>query len=237
MRVIPAVDVLDHQVVQLVGGKPGSQQIVMPDPLRVAQMWVDKGADYLHLVDLDGAFGKENNLEVFKQITKEAGVPTEIGGGIRDADTIDDLVSAGVDRIIVGTKAVKEPEWLAEMADRHPGRIVLSMDTKEGKIAIKGWQESAQISIEDMFDRIKDLPLAAVLNTNVDVEGQKKGINEIQARKFISECPCKVIASGGVTSFEDAKILSAAGAEGAVVGLALYTDVIRPWEWNTPWLV
>lgn len=237
MRVIPAVDVLDHQVVQLVGGKPGSQQIVMPDPLKVAQMWVDKGADYLHLVDLDGAFGKENNLEVFKQITKEAGVPTEIGGGIRDADTIDDLVSAGVDRIIVGTKAVKEPEWLAEMADRHPGRIVLSMDTKEGRIAIKGWQESAQISIEDMFDRIKDLPLAAVLNTNVDVEGQKKGINEIQARKFISECPCKVIASGGVTSFEDAKILSAAGAEGAVVGLALYTDVIRPWEWNTPWLV
>ena len=237
MRVIPAVDVLDHQVVQLVGGKPGSQQIVMPDPLKVAQMWVDKGADYLHLVDLDGAFGKENNLKVFKHITKEAGVPTEIGGGIRDADTIDDLVSAGVDRIIVGTKAVKEPEWLAEMADRHPGRIVLSMDTKEGKIAIKGWQESAQISIEDMFDRIKDLPLAAVLNTNVDVEGQKKGINEIQARKFISECPCKVIASGGVTSFEDAKILSAAGAEGAVVGLALYTDVIRPWEWNTPWLV
>jgi len=237
VRVIPAVDVLDHQVVQLVGGKPGSQQIVMPDPLKVAQMWVDKGADYLHLVDLDGAFGKENNLEVFKQITKEAGVPTEIGGGIRDADTIDDLVSAGVDRIIVGTKAVKEPEWLAEMADRHPGRIVLSMDTKEGRIAIKGWQESAQISIEDMFDRIKDLPLAAVLNTNVDVEGQKKGINEIQARKFISECPCKVIASGGVTSFEDAKILSAAGAEGAVVGLALYTDVIRPWEWNTPWLV
>ena len=237
MRVIPAVDVLDHQVVQLVGGKPGSQQIVMPDPLKVAQMWVDKGADYLHLVDLDGAFDKENNLKVFKQITKEAGVPTEIGGGIRDADTIDDLISAGGDRIIVGTKAVKEPEWLEEMADRHPGRIVLSMDTKEGKIAIKGWQESAQISIEDMFDRIKDLPLAAVLNTNVDVEGQKKGINEIQARKFISECPCKVIASGGVTSFEDARILSAAGAEGAVVGLALYTDVIRPWEWNTPWLV
>ncbi|MBP5734860.1 MAG: 1-(5-phosphoribosyl)-5-[(5-phosphoribosylamino)methylideneamino] imidazole-4-carboxamide isomerase [Candidatus Methanomethylophilaceae archaeon] len=237
MRMIPAVDVLDHQVVQLVGGKPGSQQIVMPDPLKVAQMWVDKGANYLHLVDLDGAFGKENNLKVFKQITKELGVPTEIGGGIKDAATIDDLVSAGVDRIIVGTKAVKEPDWLAEMADRHPGKIVLSMDTKGGRIAIKGWQESAQISVEEMFERIRDLPLAAVLNTNVDVEGQKKGIDEAQARKFISECPCKVIASGGVTSQEDARILSAAGAEGAVVGLALYTDVIRPWEWNTPWLV
>ena len=235
MRIIPAVDVMDHQVVQLVGGKPGSQQIVMPDPMKVAQMWVDKGADYLHLVDLDGAFGKENNLAVFKRITKEIGVPTEIGGGIRDVDTIDDLVSAGVDRIIVGTKAVKEPDWLAEMADRHPGKIVLSMDTKEGRIAIKGWQESAQISIQDMFDRIRDLPLAAVLNTNVDVEGQRKGIDGDQATDFISRCPTRVIASGGVTTFDDAKILSSAGAEGAVVGLAIYTNIIKPWEWNTPW--
>ena len=236
MRIIPAVDVLDHQVVQLVGGKPGSQQIVMPDPLKVAGMWLDKGAKYLHLVDLDGAFGKPNNLEVFKQITREYDVPTEIGGGIKTVETIDDLVSAGVDRIIVGTKAVKEPDWLIEMADRHPGKIVLSMDTKAGKIAIKGWQESALISIEDMFDRIRGVPLAAVLNTNVDVEGQRKGIDADQARRFISDCPAKVIASGGVTSYEDAKILSEAGAEGAVVGLAMYTDVIRPWEWQNPWL-
>ena len=235
MRIIPAVDVLDHQVVQLVGGKPGSQQIVMPDPIKVAQMWLDKGADYLHLVDLDGAFGKPNNLETFKRIAKDVDVPVEIGGGIRDADTIDDLVSAGVDRIIVGTKAVKEPDWLIEMADRHPGRIVLSMDTKEGKIAIKGWQESAAIMIEDMFDRIRGVPLAAVLNTNVDVEGQRKGIDRIQAESFIKQCPVNVIASGGVTSYEDARILSDAGAEGAVVGLAMYTNVIRPWEWETPW--
>jgi len=237
VRIIPAVDVMDHQVVQLVGGKPGSQQIVIPDPMKVASSWIEKGADYLHLVDLDAAFGKPNNLEVFKRITKELGVPTEIGGGIRDRETIDDLVSAGVDRIIVGTKAVKEPEWLEEMADLHPGKIVLSMDTKAGKIAIKGWQESAGMSIEDMFDRIRDLPLAAVLNTNVDVEGQRKGIDEKQARDFIGRCPCKVIASGGVTSQEDARILSSAGAESAVVGLAVYTDVIRPWTWDTPWHV
>ena len=235
MIVIPAVDVMDHQVVQLVGGVPGSQQIVMPDPLKVAGMWLDKGAEYLHLVDLDAAFGKPNNLEDFKQITKEYGVPTEIGGGIRDVSTIDDLVSAGVDRIIVGTKAVKEPEWLIEMADRHPGKIVLSMDTKGGRIAIKGWQESAQITVSDMFDRIRDVPLAGVLNTNVDVEGQRKGIDEQQAVDFISKCPCSVIASGGVTSEQDAKILSKAGAVGAVVGLAMYTEVIRPWEWETPW--
>lgn len=237
MRIIPAVDVLDHQVVQLVGGKPGSQQIVMPDPLKVAGSWVDKGADYLHLVDLDGAFGKENNLEVFKRIANEYGVPVEVGGGIRDASTIDDLISAGVDRVIVGTKAVKEPDWLLEVADSHPGRIVLSMDTKAGRIAIKGWQESAQISIGDMFDRIRQAPLAAVLNTNVDVEGQRNGIDKEQAKDFISKCPCKVIASGGVTSIDDARILSEAGAEGAVVGLAMYTGMISPWEWETPWHV
>lgn len=235
MRMIPAVDVMDHQVVQLVGGVPGSQQIVMPDPLAVAGMWVERGAPYLHLVDLDGAFGKENNIPVFKRIIEEYGVPAEVGGGIRDADTIDDLISAGADRVVVGTKAVKEPEWLEEMADRYPGRIVLSMDTKGGLIAIKGWQESAALSVDDMFRRIRDMPLAAVLNTNVDVEGQRKGIDEAQARDFISRCPAKVIASGGVTSRRDAEILSDAGAEGAVVGLAMYTNVIAPWEWDTPW--
>lgn len=235
MRIIPAVDVMDHQVVQLVGGVPGSQQIVMPDPLSVAEMWVSRGAGYLHLVDLDAAFGKEGNIPVFERIIRECGVPAEVGGGIRSTDTVDELVSAGADRVVVGTKAVKEPDWLAEIADRHPGRIVLSLDTKGGRIAVKGWQESAQRTVGEMFDIIRDLPLAGVLNTNVDVEGQRKGIDEAQARSFISGCPCPVIASGGVTSRRDAEILSDAGAEGAVVGLALYTDVIRPWEWDTPW--
>ena len=192
MRVIPAVDVMDHKVVQLVGGVPGSQQIVIPDPVSVAEMWIGKGADYLHLVDLDAAFGKESNIPVFKRIIEELGVPAEIGGGIRSTETVDELVSAGADRVVVGTKAVKEPEWLAEIADRHPGRIVLSMDTKGGSIAIKGWQESASRTVDEMFDIIRDMPLAGVLNTNVDVEGQRKGIDEAQARDFISRCPCPV---------------------------------------------
>lgn len=236
MIVIPAVDVMDHQVVQLVGGVPGSQQIVMPDPVSVAGMWVERGAEYLHLVDLDAAFGKEGNIPVFKEIIREYGVPAEVGGGIRSEETIEELVSAGFDRVVVGTKAVREPEWLEEMADRFPGRIVLSMDTKGGRIAIKGWQESARITVEEMFSRIRDMPLAGVLNTNVDVEGQRKGIDAEQARDFISRCPCPVIASGGVTSRDDARILSDAGAVGAVVGLAMYTEVIRPWEWDTPWM-
>ena len=233
--VIPAIDMLDHKVVQLVGGVPGSQKVTIDDPLTVARSWLEKGAKYLHLVDLDAAFGKENNIPIFKRIIREYDVPAEVGGGIRDSETIDELISAGADRVVVGTKAVKEPEWLEEMAERHPGHIVLSMDTKGGLIAIKGWQESAALSVEDMFERIRDMPLAAVLNTNVDVEGQRKGIDEAQARDFISRCPAKVIASGGVTSRRDAEILADAGAEGAVVGLAMYTNVISPWEWDTPW--
>lgn len=236
MRMIPAVDVMDHQVVQLVGGVPGSQQIVMPDPVRVADMWVSKGAPYLHLVDLDGAFGRENNLDVFKRIIREFDVLAEVGGGIRSKEAVEDLISAGADRVVVGTKAVKEPEWLADLADSFPGKIVLSLDTKGGKIAVKGWQESSPVTVGEMFDLIRDMRLAAVLNTNVDVEGQRKGIDEAQARDFISRCPCPVIASGGVTSGKDAEILADAGAEGAVVGLSMYTGIIRPWEWETPWM-
>ncbi|MFA6728577.1 MAG: HisA/HisF-related TIM barrel protein, partial [Prevotella sp.] len=148
---------------------------------------------------------------------------------------VKELIDAGADRIIVGTKAVKEPDWLISMARKYPNKIVLGMDTKGNDITIKGWQESADLTIDTMFNIIKDLPLAGVLNTNVDVEGQTKGIDVKQAKDFISKCPCDVIASGGVTSEEDAQILSTAGAIGAVVGLAIYTDKVRPWEWKTPW--
>lgn len=237
MIVIPAVDVLDHRVVQLVGGVPGSEKVILPDPLEVAGSWVDKGAPYLHLVDLDGAFGKGDNVETFKKIISSFDVPVEIGGGIRTEERIEELVSAGADRIIVGTKAIKDTDWLIAMADRFPGKIVLGMDTKGDEIVVKGWQESAMMTVSEMFDLIKDAPLAGVLNTNVDVEGRISGINVCQAEKFISGCPCDVIASGGVTSIDDARTLGRLGAAGAVVGLAIYTGVIRPWEWDVPWKV
>lgn len=236
MMIIPAVDILDHRVVQLVGGVPGSEKIVIPDPKEVARSWLDKGAKYLHLVDLDGAFGKENNIPVIKEIIRTAGVPVEVGGGIRDEATVRELVEAGVDRVIVGTKAIKEPEWLADMANKFPGKIALALDTKGGNITMKGWQEAAPISIDEMFDRIRGLPLAGILNTNVDVEGQGKGIDAEFATDFIRRSPHKVIASGGVTSEEDAKILDAAGAAGAVVGVAIYTGLMEPWKWDTPWI-
>lgn len=235
MLIIPAVDMLDGQVVQLVGGELGSEQLKLPDPFETAMSWVSKGAEYLHLVDLDAAFGKGDNIPSIEKIAKESGVPAEAGGGIRSTETVDRLIGIGVDRVVVGTKAIAEPDWLTEIALKHPGKIALAMDTRGDRIAIKGWQESAEISVTDMFGIIEDLPLAAVLNTNVDVEGRKGGIDVNQARDFISACPHKVIASGGVTDIDDAKLLKDLGAYAAVVGLALYTDEIRPWEWKNPW--
>ncbi len=237
MIIMPAVDMMDRKVVQLVGGKPGSEKIVLPDPPSVAKMWVEKGARYLHLVDLDRAFGKESNIDSIRKIAKGSGVPVQVGGGIRSVDDIEELLSAGADRVIVGTKAVKEPEWLADIAESFPGKIILAMDTAGGKIVVKGWQEAADISLDRMFRIIDDIPLAAVLNTNVDVEGQGKGIDEEAAKDFIERCPHQVMASGGVTTMRDAEVLAGAGAVGAVVGISVYTGTLEPWKWRTPWFV
>jgi phosphoribosylformimino-5-aminoimidazole carboxamide ribotide isomerase len=236
MIIIPAVDILDHRVVQLVGGVPGTEKITMPDPVEAAGMWIAKGAKALHIIDLDGAFGKENNIPLIKRIIERYNVPVEVGGGIKDESVIRELLDAGADKVIVGTKAIKDNDWLRDMASKFPGRLLLAMDTKGGRIAVKGWQEDSQISVKEMFRIIRDIPLAGILNTNVDVEGKGMGIDEERSREFISECPLPVIASGGVTTEEDARKLSAAGAAGAVVGVSIYTGLMEPWNWNTPWI-
>jgi len=234
--VIPAVDILDHRVVQLVGGIPGTEQVVLPDPVEVAKDWEAKGAMALHVVDLDGAFGKEDNLGTIKEIVRAVGIPVQVGGGVRDEEKVESLISAGVAKVIIGTRGVKEPEWLMAMAESYPGRMVLALDVKGGKITLKGWQESAGITLDDMFSLIRDMPLAGVLNTNVDVEGQAKGIDLESARRFVRACPHPVIASGGVTDMEDVIALHKLGVEAAVVGVAIYTGRMRPWEWPTPFV-
>lgn len=235
MKIIPAIDMMDHQVVQLVGGVPGTEKIKLPNPVDVAMSWVDKGAKYLHLVDLDAAFGNEDNLDTIREIASVSSVPVEVGGGIKKESTIRRLLDAGVDRVIVGTRAINDTEWLSEMSLTFPNRLVLALDTKGGQITVKGWQENAEITLDRMMYIIKELPLAAVLNTNVDVEGQGKGIDEKWVSEFSAKCPHKIIASGGVTSQEDAKILSGYGIESAVVGVSIYTGLMEPWNWDTPW--
>lgn len=236
MIVIPAVDVLDHKVVQLVGGMPGSQQVVLEDPFEVAMDWVAKGAPYLHLVDLDAAFGKEDNSDVFCRIIREAGVPVEVGGGIRTEEQIAKYVKAGAERIVVGTKAVTDTEWLKEMANKFPNKLMLGLDMKDGKIAIKGWQESAPIAVEQMFRILETIPVVAVLHTDINVEGQQGGINRERVDRFCKDCPVTVIISGGVTTEDDAKAAAKSGAGGVVVGMALYKGTMKPWTFGRPWV-
>ena len=236
MIVIPAVDLLDHRVVQLVGGVRGTELFSLPNPLDVAHGWISKGAPMLHLVDLDGAFEKKDNTEIICRIARESKIPVQAGGGMSSEDKIDRLLDAGVSRVIVGTRAIQELKWLQDLSQSRPGKIVLAMDVKDGQIAIKGWQEKAPISLQDVFNFIKDLPLAGVLNTNVNVEGQGNGIDRKAVMNFIKDCPHPVIISGGVSSSDDVEFLIGAGANAAVVGVSLYNGSMKPWEWERNWM-
>ncbi len=228
MMVLPAVDILDGRVVQLVGGKPGTEQIVLPDPMEVAKDWEAKGAPMVHVIDLDGAFGKGGNPNLIHRMLTELRIPVQVGGGVRSTAMVDQYMTWGASRVIVGTKAITDTNWLTDIAQAHPGRIVLALDTAKGQIQVKGWQESSRLGLEQMFAIIEKLPLAAVLHTDVDVEGRAQGINVAEVRRFVEQCPHKVIASGGIRGMDDIRALESVGAEACVAGIALYTKRINP---------
>lgn len=228
MIVIPAVDILDGRVVQLVGGKPGTEQIVLPDPLEVASNWERLGAPMVHVVDLDGALGKGGNPTMIRRMLGTLKIPVQVGGGVRSTAMVEQYLEWGAARIVVGTKAIGDTNWLKDISSAHPDRIVLALDVAKGRIQVKGWQESAKLTLEHMFDLIRDMPLGAVLHTDVDVEGRAQGINPPEVRSFVERCPHKVIASGGIRSMDDIRALESLGAYGAVAGIALYTGRLNP---------
>ncbi len=153
-----------------------------------------------------------------------------MGGGIRSSEKVRETIAAGAERVVVGTRALTDREWLRSIAEENPKRVVLAVDVKGGKVQIKGWQQSAAITIASILDEIKDMPIAAVLHTNVDVEGRNEGIDKEEMGRFIRQCPCPVIASGGIKNIEDIIVLRNLGAWAAVVGMALYTGGIDPSE-------
>ena len=229
MMVIPAVDILGGRAVQLVGGEPGTEKISLPDPWNVAKGWEDKGAERLHIVDLDAAMGSGDNLAVISSIVDHTNIPIEVGGGIRTTEKAESLLDLGVD-VVVGTRAVMDHEWLNDLVNSYPGRVILALDVKEGKIQVKGWKESSPETLEDMLRHTSDLQLKGVLHTNVDVEGQNKGINVEETKNFRYMCPHPVIESGGISSHSDMELLEKIGIEYAVVGMAIYTGAIKPEE-------
>ena len=227
MMIIPAVDILDHKVVQLVGGVPGTEQVVLPDPVTVAADWRAKGAKRLHVVDLDSALGKGHNAQVIRRIVQASDVPVQVGGGVRSTEVAEYLLDCGADRVIVGTKGLKDPAWLSKMAEMHPKRMVLALDMKNGKVQTHGWKEDSGLDLRTLFKDIADMPLAGVLHTNVDVEGQAKGIDADAVRGFVSSCPHLTIVSGGITDMRDVDLLEGMGIKESVVGLSLYTGKLN----------
>ncbi|WP_152039561.1 1-(5-phosphoribosyl)-5-[(5-phosphoribosylamino)methylideneamino]imidazole-4-carboxamide isomerase [Salinigranum salinum] len=221
-EVVPAVDMQDGEVVQLVQGERGTETSY-GDPVEAARRWVDAGARTLHLVDLDGAFeGERKNAAAVEAIVEAVDVPVQLGGGIRTAADARTLLDGGVDRVILGTAAVNDPEIVATISETHPDSVLVSLDAKGGEVVIEGWTEGTGIDPADAAGRYADLGAAGILFTDVDVEGQLTGVNTTTVERVVDAVSIPVIASGGVATLDDVRALRDAGAAAVVVGTALY---------------
>ncbi|SEW26592.1 1-(5-phosphoribosyl)-5-[(5-phosphoribosylamino)methylideneamino]imidazole-4-carboxamide isomerase [Natrinema salifodinae] len=221
-EVIPAVDIQDGEVVQLVQGERGTEK-TYGEPVEAARRWLDAGAETLHLVDLDGAFeGERANDDAIDAVIDAVDVPTQLGGGIRTAADAVDLLERGVDRVILGTAAVENPAIVGEISESHPDSVVVSLDAKDGEVVVEGWTEGAGISPVEAAERYEDLGAAAILFTNVDVEGRLEGVATEPVRDLVDATDIPVIASGGVATLDDVRALADASAAAVVVGSALY---------------
>lgn len=226
MIVLPAVDLKGGRCVQLVGGRPEDERVSLPDPLAVAERWWALGFAELHLVDLDAALGTGDNLALLRSLLSSTPATTQVGGGVRDDARAEALLEAGADRIVVGTRALDEPDWFGALARRWPGRIVAAADTRDGYVLRKGWTERAGPTMADFLQRIERLPLAGVLATDVGQEGRLEGMAREGVERTLRWSVHPVWISGGVTSEDDLEWLDGAGAAGAVLGMTLYTGTI-----------
>lgn len=226
MRVIPAIDLRDGACVQLVGGDYAAERVRLDDPLAVARRWADAGFDLLHVVDLDAATGRGSNEAVIGRLLEAAPARIQLGGGIRDDEALERAFARGAERVVVGTRALESPGWLAQAAHRHPHRLVLAADVRGGRVASAGWTRTLDADPEDVAAAAASVPLAALLVTAVDREGRLGGPDLELVRRVTARASRPVIASGGIASVRDLKALAGAGAEAAIVGMALYTGAL-----------
>ncbi|RCU47283.1 1-(5-phosphoribosyl)-5-[(5-phosphoribosylamino)methylideneamino] imidazole-4-carboxamide isomerase [Haloplanus salinus] len=221
-EVIPAVDMQDGEVVQLVQGERGTETRY-GDPVEAAERWVEAGARTLHLVDLDGAFeGERANASAVEAIVDAVDVPIQLGGGIRTAADARSLLDRGVDRVILGTAAVEDPDIVAEISDRRPGSVVVSLDAKGDEVVVSGWTEGTGLDPVEAAARYEALGAGGILFTDVDVEGQLAGVRAERIDRLADAVSIPVIASGGVATLSDVRACREAGAAAVVVGTALY---------------
>lgn len=227
MILLPAIDLYEKKVVRLTRGDYAQMTVYNDDPVAQAGLFQEAGAQWLHTVDLEGAKdGSTPNYSVIEAICKDTSLKVEIGGGIRSLDTIQKYLDAGVERVILGTKAVTDPTFLEESLDKFGSHIAVGVDIKDGKIAIKGWLETAQDSVEDFFTKLCKLGVSTVICTDVSKDGMLAGTNVDLYRQLSQKFSLDLIASGGVSSQEDLTRLKELGLYGAILGKALYTGAL-----------
>ncbi len=221
-EVVPAVDVRDGRVVQLVGGERGTGR-EYGDPVAAAERWVDAGAETLHLVDLDGAFeGERANADALAAVVDAVEADVQVGGGIRTTADARALLDSGVDRVVLGTAAVEEPAIVGRIEDTHPGSVMVSLDASDGEVVVSGWTEGTGLDPAAAAARFEAAGAAGVLFTDVDVEGRLEGVRAGPVERVVDAVSIPVVASGGVATLGDVRTLAEAGAAAVVVGTALY---------------
>ena len=227
MEVIPAIDLLDGKCVRLYQGDYSKAKIFNDNPIAVARQWEEQGATRLHVVDLDGAKeGKTTNLPAIEAIVKAISIPVQVGGGLRDRDSIVRLLNLGVQRGIIGTVAVEQPESVARWCRDFPQQIVVGIDARNGKVATRGWLKTSEIEATDLARRMAKAGAAAIIYTDIHRDGTMSGPNLDALRELANSIEIPVIASGGVSSLTDLLSLLALepiGVAGAIVGKAIYT--------------
>jgi phosphoribosylformimino-5-aminoimidazole carboxamide ribotide isomerase len=226
--IIPAIDLRGGRCVRLRQGDFAQETVFSDDPAAMARHWVEQGAGLLHLVDLDGAkAGIPSNLDAIRAIVQAAGVPCELGGGLRSEADLALAIDLGVQQLVIGTQALKAPEWFAAMATKYPGKLLLGLDAKHGRVATEGWLDIAETHAIELAQRVQHLPLAGLIYTDIARDGVMQGPNVEALKEVTAAVRLPVIASGGVTTLDDIKELNTLPLAGCIVGRALYEGTLN----------
>jgi phosphoribosylformimino-5-aminoimidazole carboxamide ribotide isomerase len=228
MIVIPAIDLKDGLCVRLLQGKKEAVTTYSDDPAKTAEKWESYGAKLLHIVDLDGAFtGSQKNLDAIMKIRQAVRIPLQVGGGIRNTETVLNLFSAGIDRVIIGTAAIEDPEFLTYSCREYPGRVLAGIDAKNGMVATKGWEEITAIEAKTLAQRLEMTGIAGIIYTDISRDGMLTGPNIRATEEMVGSVKLPVIASGGVSGIEDIKTLnSIRNLWGVITGKAIYSGAL-----------
>ncbi len=225
MLIIPAIDLKDGQCVRLQQGRKDAVTVYSGDPSATAKKWESSGAKVLHVVDLDGAFtGSQKNYSRIIEIRKAVNMIIEVGGGIRNISTVDKLISAGIDRVIIGTSAIEDAQFVMDACKKFPGKILIGIDAKDGKVAVKGWEEVSSIEAKELAKRVEMIGVAGIIYTDISRDGMLTGPNLPALEDMVETINIPVIASGGIANIEDIEnLLKIKNLWGAITGKAIYS--------------